>query len=143
MENDQGRAYAQWVVLEFINRMRSDLVIKNAWLRWGKFHKDGDKDSEISTTDVNTISALPGKRCTVSSCGRESAASGTEGDLDLYDGNTKICKVYWDCPWGSPTNKARILDYDPSTSNYAVVLGPYNTSGGALGRVDITVSKLG
>lgn len=35
METDQGKAYAQWVVLEFINRMRqSDLKIKGAWLRW-------------------------------------------------------------------------------------------------------------
>lgn len=104
---------------------------------------DDDKDLEISATDVDKISAPPGYRCTVSSCGRERASSGTEGDLDLYDGNTKICKVYWDCPWGDPNNKAEIRDHDPSTSDYVVILGPYNTSGGALGRVDITVSKVG
>ncbi|EFY89875.1 hypothetical protein J3459_009877 [Metarhizium acridum] len=143
MEAREGRAYAQWVVLDLINRMRqSDLQVKNAWARWGKFHKDGDKDTEITAEDVNKIFAPPGKRCFVSACGREHSPSGTEGDIDLFEGNTKICKVYWECPWGSPNNIMRILDYDPATSNYAVVLGPWNSSGGALGKVDITISKL-
>merc|ERR1711879_1096303 len=35
----------------------------------------------------------------VSSCGRSDSASGTEGKFDIYDGDNRVCTVYWSCPW--------------------------------------------
>ncbi|PHH93104.1 hypothetical protein CDD83_956 [Cordyceps sp. RAO-2017] len=137
------RAEAQWIEVEIKNRMRSsDVSVKNARLDWGKFYK-GSKSREIKPHEVNQTVVAPGAMEVVSSCGRAHAASGTNGDFDLYDGNTKICNIYWDCPWGTKANDFAVRAYDPDASAYSVVAGRWNTSGGAIGNVSITIAKYG
>lgn len=108
----------------------------------GKFHKTGNKDAEISASEINSIVIPPGSSSDVSSCGRSDSPSGTEGTIDLYDGSTKICTVYWNCPWGSKSNDFQIRDRN-SSAGYMVSVGDWNRDSGALGTVEIEVGRRG
>ncbi|KAJ5096144.1 Aegerolysin family protein [Penicillium alfredii] len=139
--------YAQWVVINLINSMSSStLSISNAIPDadkkegWGKFYRDGNKDEEIKVSEINRIKVPPGGTKAISSCGRENSMSGTTGHIDLYDGETKICRVYWDCPYGSKSN-----DFGTSerSHGYWVQQGSWNRDSGAIGSVDVEVGKKG
>lgn len=106
----------------------------------GKFYKDGNKDAEISSSDVNQKTAPPGGSVHVNSCGRSDASSGTTGGFEIYDGETKIGRVHWDCPWGSKQNDFGVDDRDKA---HWVEVGPWNSYGGAIGSVNVEVGKKG
>lgn len=74
----------------------------------------------------------------VASCGRSDSASGTEGYFDVYDGDTHVCHVYWDCPWGSKTNKFQVTDV---SDDYGVTPAGANLDSGAVGTVTIKIGK--
>ncbi|KAH7904183.1 Aegerolysin family protein [Hygrophoropsis aurantiaca] len=136
-------AYAQWVILDITNSFSSrPLKIQNASLSWGKFYQNGNKDVELSKDTINQIVIPAGSERSISSCGRENASSGTEGTIDLYDDTTKVCTLYWNCPWGSPTNNFEVRDVNKA-GGYIVSNGPWNVSGGALGNIRIEAAIKG
>ncbi|KAI0267249.1 Aegerolysin-domain-containing protein [Russula aff. rugulosa BPL654] len=91
MRDISTRAYAQWVVINITNSSSKTIVIKNVSLHWGKFYRDGDKDAEIPTSDIENHKINPGDEFEINSCGRSDAASGTECDFDIYeDGGPKV-----------------------------------------------------
>jgi hypothetical protein len=106
----------------------------------GKFYKWDNKDNEISTSDVDKQVATQSKDGDVAACGRSDASSGTEGSLDLYDGDVKVCHIAWDCPWGSKTNIFNTSDIDNA---YLVQHTGANLDGGAIGTVTVKVAKIG
>ncbi|KAH7920735.1 putative Asp-hemolysin precursor [Leucogyrophana mollusca] len=130
--------YDQWVVLEITNSLGSPLKIQNASLSWGKFHKNGDRDYEISPEEVDKIVIPAGSEHSVSSCGRSHSPSGTEGTIDLYDDTTKVCTLYWNCPWGSSANNFEVQDVN---QGYIVTHGPWNAVAGPLGNIKIKVAS--
>ncbi|GCB25344.1 Asp-hemolysin [Aspergillus awamori] len=119
--------------------MSSDtLSIQNASLSYGKWY-DGDMDHEISDTDVDAKTAAPGGSVDISACGREGSPTGTTGGFDVCDGSTKIARVHWDCPWGSPDNDFAVGDIN---KNYWVQVGYWGKTG-AIGWVNVEVGKKG
>ncbi|CAG5166094.1 uncharacterized protein ALTATR162_LOCUS6883 [Alternaria atra] len=134
-------AYAQWVVIHIINSFRSgNLSLKDAQAMWGKFHRNGNKDAEISASEVNKLSISAGESIKISSCGRSDSASGTEGKVGVYDGDTRVCTIYWSCPWGSKSNNFQIQDRN---KDYGITLGDWNQDSGSLGEVDVDISRKG
>lgn len=73
----------------------------------------------------------------INSCGREDAPSGTSGDFEIYDGETKIGKIRWDCPWGGNNHFA----VDERDEGYRVNIGSWSRQG-AIGTVDVAVEKV-
>ncbi|KAK1252083.1 hypothetical protein MKX08_003270 [Trichoderma sp. CBMAI-0020] len=137
------RTEDQWASIRVFNRMRkNDISFQNAALSWGKFYS-GPKSNEISAATVDETVVHPGITKSADSCGRSGALSGVEGHLDLYDGKTKICTLYWDCPWGSAINDFEVRDYSPTKSDYSVVVENWKRKDGPLGNVDVTVALLG
>ncbi|KAH7905783.1 aegerolysin type hemolysin, partial [Hygrophoropsis aurantiaca] len=63
--------------------------------------------------------------------------TGTEGTIDLYDDTTKVCTLYWKCPWAS-SNNFEIKDVNRN-GEYTVSNGPWNPGSGALGNIRIEV----
>lgn len=109
----------------------------------GKFHQNGNKDADITPEAVNAVTVAAGKTTDISSCGKSDAASGTEGTLDLYDGDTKICTIYWNSPWGSKTNDFWISGRN-TADGYSVSYGgpKFNPHGpGPLGEAEVEISK--
>ncbi|PKX88449.1 aegerolysin family protein [Aspergillus novofumigatus IBT 16806] len=133
------RAYAQWAALKIGNDFKSDdnaIEIRNVTM--GKIYKDGNKDKEIPPSQVNGKKIPPQTTHSFETCGRSDAASGTEGTLELWDGSQRICKLYWDCPWGSKVNKFEVQE---KVKAYRVEVGSWNSYGGALGNVDVEISR--
>ncbi|TGO31414.1 hypothetical protein BHYA_0910g00010 [Botrytis hyacinthi] len=140
--SDQPDGYSDYVIIHIINStMRAVISIENANIKHGKFHVNGDKDSELSTTDITHMLIPPNSDLDISSCGRSSDLYGTEGSIDLYDGDTKIAKLYWNDPRVGP-NDFQIWDYRMG-GQYMVTLGVWNREGGSLGRVDLEVVMKG
>ncbi|GKZ22552.1 hypothetical protein AbraIFM66951_006464 [Aspergillus brasiliensis] len=133
------RAEAQWVHIRVVNSMSYDtLRVRDTWLGWGKFHKEGNKSAEIPVSEINALTAPPGASFDVYACGRANASSGTEGDFYVYNGDVKVAYIYWDCPWGSKKNKFVVENKNDS---YWVVTGYWNQSGGALGSVTVEIGS--
>lgn len=158
----EPKAYAQWVAPKIFNNFRSGSIhVRNAtllsyvlitWLSQsvsnfanlaarGKFHETDHKDVDISIASVSAIAIPSGGNSSVSASGRSNTTSGTEGTIDLFDHEleTKICTVYWNCPWESKSNNFEIRN---RASKYQVTVGPWNKGSGALGNVDIKVERL-
>ncbi|KFY98022.1 hypothetical protein V500_01818 [Pseudogymnoascus sp. VKM F-4518 (FW-2643)] len=129
--------YSQWVVIHISNSLRNgNITIKEAKVSWGKFYQEGNKECEIAAGDVDGTVISAGSSSNISSCGRSDTLSGTEGSLDLYDGETRICTITWVCPWGAGTNDFQIIGKE---SGYVVSAGDWNRGSGALGQVDVEV----
>ncbi|BAE61992.1 unnamed protein product [Aspergillus oryzae RIB40] len=107
-------------------------------IRSRKIPKGNMKRTKKYASQVNGKEIIPGTSQLLETCGRSSAASGTEGTLELWDKTQRICKLYWDCPWGSKVNKFKVQE---KYKTYRVEVGPWNSYGGALGNVDVEISR--
>lgn len=134
-------AYSQWIDVKIVSENMT-MNVKEAKLDWGKFYKQGDKDKEISTADINKIAVESGKDARICSCGRSGSATGTEGSFELYDGEIKIGKFYWDCPWWKKDNSFSWTQEESTKSSYSTNMEGGNTDSGAIGNVTITCIKI-
>ncbi|KAJ5643562.1 Aegerolysin family protein [Penicillium longicatenatum] len=133
--------YSQWVVVEVYNKFRhSDITIKEATIDYGKYHENGNKDNNLEPEDINGIVIKPGKVGYVSACGKAEIHYGTDGTFALFDGSTKICKLFFDVPYHKSTNDFQVKDRN---DDYAVSVSEWNREGGALGNVRVNVGKFG
>lgn len=127
-------AYGQWIQVILENASNKALKTSKPYLQWGKFYDYPDKDKEVSTSSVNDQSIPAKDTFQFAACGRESAASGTEGQIDVMDGDKRIFELYWDCPWsGSNQLYTRYVAKDW----YPIV--PSISSSGATGTVTIKI----
>ncbi|QEZ70819.1 hypothetical protein D4A35_17950 (plasmid) [Paraclostridium bifermentans] len=138
-ENKSNRAYRQWVKFH-IEAVNEGLKIRNASLKWGKFHDPNNKDIPISPEDISKINIEKHDTAIIASSGKENTASGTEGVFYICDENEdKIAAIYWDCPW-SGSNKLTIDKYN---TKFAIEQSPTMiSSSGAIGDVNLKVSKI-
>ena len=88
---------------------------------------------------MNKTTVMPKADGGIASCGRSDASSGTEGSYDIYDGDSRVCSIYWNCPWGSKTNAFTVSNIP---EDYMVQATGQNLDSGALGTVSIKVAKL-
>ncbi|KAI0377329.1 aegerolysin type hemolysin [Hypomontagnella monticulosa] len=132
-------AYAQWVYILIHNLCKSDLMIKNVVLNWGKFYKWDNKDDEISVGDMEGTVVKPGRSSDMASCGRSDASSGCEGSFEVFCSDTKVCRIYFSCPWGSKTNTFTVGGID---DDYMVQFQGANLDSGALGKVDVKIMSI-
>ena len=132
-------AYAQWVSYTVL-AVNINVTIKNAGLSWGKFYKFDNKDHELSPDEVNgqVIEIDTEGLNVVSSCGRSDSASGTQGQFDLYDGETKVVTLSWDCPWGSKKNT---WSQSNQSRNYVVSVSGGSHDSGAIGVLTAEVIR--
>lgn len=105
----------------------------------GKFYKWNNKDDEISVGEVEGATIKQGDSYGIASCGRSDASSGCEGSFELFDGDTRVCKIYFDCPWGSKTNTFNVSDID---KRHMVQFQGGNIDSGALGNVDVKIINI-
>lgn len=122
-----------------------DLIIRKITLGWGKLYDGLNMDNEILAGSLEGKIIESGKTYTIHACGRANASSGTEGWFDLFDvhnGNRRLGKYYWSCPWhaGQINRSEWSPDADEKLSNYNIVRSGGNlTRSGALGNVDLTL----
>lgn len=136
--------YAQFIQLELYNRSKTrTYTIKGAWLGWGKFYENPNKDVEVSPDNVNGQTIKPQTSTVVAACGRSDASSGTEGSVEIWEGSQKVGRVYWNNPWlsGQP-NLVTAIAEGGNAAEYALELGPYDNKNAAIGWVKVSISKV-
>lgn len=72
------------------------------------------------------------------SCGRSDSASGTQGSFDLYDGDTRVVTLVWNCPWGSKSNS---WSQSNQNSKYVVSVTGGSMDSGSIGVLTVEVIK--
>ncbi|KAF7933510.1 uncharacterized protein EAE98_003219 [Botrytis deweyae] len=107
----------------------------------GKFHDNEDKNYDIQPHYMNNITAPPHCEVGISACGKLGSMDGTEGFIELYDGQTKIFKLFWSDPFVGG-NDFQIQDHEID-GRYHIDVHPWNHDDGALGRVNVEVFKRG
>lgn len=156
--DDQHRAYAQWVSIEVVNYGPLPIQVKGVYTLWGKLYingqperhspsvlrvltylaySTGDKDAEVRPSHFENRIINPNGSLTIAACGRAHSPSGTEGGFNLVNpnGNDAIIRsIYWDCPWGSKTNTWRVTG---SLSGWEVFDRGANLNSGALGNITV------
>lgn len=133
-------AYSQWARI-LIKSKSVELAIKNVDLKYGKFHFDGKKDTEIEIKNIEgQIIPKNNGGLLLCTCGREDSPSGTEGSFDIYtgDGSAKIGHYYWECPWASKTNTST---WTQLSEDYTGGANGGNLDSGALSDVTITIGR--
>ncbi|KAI1199288.1 aegerolysin type hemolysin [Nemania serpens] len=104
----------------------------------GKFYELGDKGQEISATQINKIVINADDKAYVCACGRSDSATGTSGTFELYQDNTFICQINWNCPYiGSNSFHPQKVS---SKGGYIVSDGGWPTDG-PLGVVNVEIAK--
>ncbi|KAE8337878.1 hypothetical protein BDV24DRAFT_166865 [Aspergillus arachidicola] len=140
MSEVDTRAYSQWVRIDIESLFKQgQITIAKAKVTDGKFHVCSDKDQELSASQINQIVIEPGTTKSVCACGRYGIDVGTEGYLDLMDGDTRITTLHFDSPYQSNTNTFQAMD---TSNSYLVNVGDWNPENGALGNVRVKVLKL-
>lgn len=157
-DNVGNMAYGQWIMLLITNSIETQIRVQNAQLNlqvttlhfsWpahltlvcsGKFYRGGNKDVEIPLAEVDQVGIPWGAEEQLSSCGRSDAAAGTMGFVDLYDEDTKVCRISWSCPWGAYPNTLKIDDYDPERSQYSVQVEHGDFTSGPIGEVFVNIT---
>ncbi|KAF9228771.1 hypothetical protein BS17DRAFT_877364 [Gyrodon lividus] len=132
-----SRAEAQWLSMSITNWLENGIIkVQNPCLNAGKFL--GDYPSrEMIYGSVANIQIYPRMTNIVSACGDGPWVLGTTGSIDLFEGWTKICTLFWDCPGGGNRN---LLQKQNMNGNYLVSIGNYNHTG-AIGDVSIAVQR--
>ena len=131
--------HAQWIQVR-VQAENMTIKIKSAGLNSGKFHKKDDKDSSLSINDINSIEIKPGKEDFISACGSSNAWNGTQGFFDVRDGDFKVGRFEWDCPWDDSDNTFRMVDITDNKS-YSLTFSGGNRSSGAIGNITIVCIK--
>ncbi|EQL01342.1 Aegerolysin [Ophiocordyceps sinensis CO18] len=132
-------AYGQWIMLLITNSIETQIRVQNAQLNL-QFYRGGNKDVEIPLAEVDQVGIPWGAEEQLSSCGRSDAAAGTMGFVDLYDEDTKVCRISWSCPWGAYPNTLKIDDYDPERSQYSVQVEHGDFTSGPIGEVFVNIT---
>ncbi|KAF3403872.1 Asp-hemolysin [Penicillium rolfsii] len=135
--------YAERVTVHLINSMASDALsvrhaIPDGNDGWGKFYKDGSKDDDVAAAEINRITVAPNSSVNINLCGHSHSSTGTNGSIELWDGETKIAKIYWNCPWGSQPYNFGVSECNDS---YWVDQGSWARESGAIGSVDVIVGR--
>lgn len=91
--------YNDWLELKIQNNSSKTLRIKNLYVHWGKLYASPDKGTAVGEDTFNNHDIASRDALSFASCGRENSWSGTEGEFDIFDGNDRVCQVYWDCPY--------------------------------------------
>ncbi|SPO05194.1 related to pisatin demethylase [Cephalotrichum gorgonifer] len=129
-----------WIHMRVNNHMHrlNDLKLEHAELEQGEFYDPEQQDKVLDAEAVNHLVAKPHKQIEVAAAASGSDP-GTKGGYDLYDGDTKICHVAWNCPTMAVADSFSISHCN---DNYMVRYKGAHLEHGPIGDVDITVKEI-
>lgn len=139
--NANAEQPAQWVSIQIKNTFNSDNIrLGNLDLFSGKFVHNEDKNVEIPAHSLESNLILAGETVTISSSSEKNSTSGTEGVIDLFDGDVLFAQLYWNCPFKNEENEENAFEVRrlDSEHGYIVNVGDVNRIG-ALGIINVEV----
>ncbi|RAL00050.1 aegerolysin family protein [Aspergillus ibericus CBS 121593] len=123
----------QWVSFHIRDHLdNGEISVRHTVIEGGEFHNPDDRRKSLTEEEIDEI-VIPsygiGEIC---ARGRR----GSEGRLDLFHGESKICEVHWDNRQGNRVNLVEMLD---SSDKYRIEHGGWSPEAGPLGHVYIDI----
>ncbi|OJJ63060.1 hypothetical protein ASPSYDRAFT_41775 [Aspergillus sydowii CBS 593.65] len=126
---------SQWISIHIRDHIEDrDINIRDSLVSPGDFHSPDDASKALTESMIDKMVIPGGGLGEVCATGRR----GSEGWLDLFDGEKKICELHWDNRLGRYWNDFEVLDPDEA---YKVECSGWSSTQGPLGHVFIDVSE--
>ncbi|PYH92662.1 hypothetical protein BO71DRAFT_18539 [Aspergillus ellipticus CBS 707.79] len=100
----------------------------------GEFHNPEDRTKFLTEDEIDNVVIPSFGVGEIAARGRR----GSEGRLDLFHGEAKICELHWDNRTGELVNIVEVLD---SSDKYRIEHGGWSPEAGPLGHVYIDISE--
>nr|Q0CRX8.2 RecName: Full=Terrelysin; AltName: Full=Hemolysin [Aspergillus terreus NIH2624] len=125
---------SQWVSIHIRDRLaQGNITIRESFLYEGQFHSPEDEKKALTEDDIDQL-IIPSEGIgEVCARGRR----GSEGWMDLFDGEKKICELHWDNRTKRPSNEFEVIDGD---KDYKIECSGWSPQAGPLGHVFIDIS---
>ncbi|KKK12680.1 hypothetical protein P175DRAFT_0502518 [Aspergillus ochraceoroseus IBT 24754] len=125
---------SQWVSIHIRDRLESGSInVKDSLIDLGKFHNPDDQAKSMTENEVDKLVIPANGIGEVCARGRR----GSEGWMDLFDGDSKICELYWDNRSSSSANTFEVVD---GNKDYKIECSGWSPAAGPLGHVFIDIS---
>jgi hypothetical protein len=98
----------------------------------GEFYNVDDRRKSLTEEEIDEIVIAPDG---VGEIGAQSRR-GSEGRLDLFHENDKICELHWENRGGKYANLVEVLD---SSDKYRIEHGGWSSEAGPLGHVFVDI----
>ncbi|KAL3458464.1 Aegerolysin-domain-containing protein [Aspergillus heterothallicus] len=126
---------SQWISIHIRDHMENrDINIRDSLVTPGDFHSPDDATKSLSESTIDQMIIPSNGLGEVCATGRR----GSEGWLDLFDGDQKICELHWDNRKGLYSNDFEVLEGD---ERYKVECSGWSSAKGPLGHVFVDVSE--
>ncbi|KAB8071389.1 aegerolysin type hemolysin [Aspergillus leporis] len=134
MESNLDRYNSQWVAFHIRDHMGDgEITVRHTVIEGGEFHNPDDRRKSLTEEEIDEITIPSDGIGEICAHGRR----GSEGRLDLFHRDDKICELHWDNRAGQTTNLVEVLD---SSNKYRVEHGGWSPEVGPLGHVYVDIS---
>ncbi|KAF9889626.1 hypothetical protein FE257_007134 [Aspergillus nanangensis] len=125
---------SSWVSIHIRDRLQDgNITVKDSFLYEGQFHTPEDKSKSLTEDDIDKL-VIPSEGIgEVCARGRR----GSEGWMDLFDGDSKICELHWDNRSKMPVNNFEVSE---ENKKYKIEYSGWSPQAGPLGHVYIDIS---
>ncbi|KAL4773946.1 Aegerolysin-domain-containing protein [Aspergillus nidulans var. acristatus] len=125
----------QWISIHIRDRLKDrDIRIRDSLVTPGDFHSPDNPAEPLTESAIDKMTIPAEGLGEVCATGRR----GSEGWLDLFDGDKKICELHWDNRAERRWNDFEVLEPD---EGYRVECSGWSSERGPLGHVFVDVSE--
>ncbi|ODM15119.1 Terrelysin [Aspergillus cristatus] len=125
---------SQWVSIHIRDRLeKGEISIKDSFLYEGSFHSPTDRSLPLTEDDIDNLTIPSYGIGEVCARGRR----GSEGWMDLFHGDDKICELHWDNRDKKPVNKFEVSGVD--SAKYKIECSGWSPQAGPMGHVFIDI----
>ncbi|OJK01860.1 hypothetical protein ASPACDRAFT_1886326 [Aspergillus aculeatus ATCC 16872] len=125
---------SQWVQFHIRDHLdKGEISVRHTVIEGGDFH-DPDSNKAMTEDDVDELRIPSYGVGEICARGRR----GSEGRLDLFHGEDKICELHWDNRQGNWVNLVEVLD---GNDKYRVEHGGWSPEAGPLGHVYVDIMQ--
>ncbi|KAL3478951.1 Aegerolysin-domain-containing protein [Aspergillus californicus] len=125
----------QWVSIHIRDNLADrDISIRDSLISPGDFHSPESSSTPYTESNIDAMKIPSNGLGEICATGRR----GSEGWLDLFDGEKKICELHWDNRTERFHNEFEVLDSD---ERYRVECSGWSAAKGPLGHVFVDISE--
>ncbi|KAJ6104282.1 hypothetical protein N7523_010602 [Penicillium sp. IBT 18751x] len=132
--NDFNNYNSQWVSFHIRDHLKDEVSVHHTVIEGGEFYNPENRRMSLTEEEVDEIKISGGG---VGEIGAQSRR-GSEGRLDLFRGDDKICELHWENRGGEHANLVETID---ENDKYRVVHGGWSPEAGPLGHVYVDITE--
>ncbi|KGO70486.1 Aegerolysin [Penicillium italicum] len=126
---------SKWVSFHIRDHIKDgEILVQNTVIEGGEFADPSGRRKSLTEEEIDEIKICPDG---VGEIGARSRR-GSEGRLDLFHGNDKICELHWENRGGEYANLVEVLD---QSDKYTIQHGGWSAEAGPLGHVFVDVME--